>query len=430
MKKNALVLAGGGARGSYQIGVWQALRELGVPVHVVTGTSVGALNAALIAMGDFENALTLWKKINTTMILSVDLDESLSQKEKLKSMVTQFFTDYAKHGGVDSYPLKLLLDEYCKEADVRGGEIDCGMVAFDKKSLKPLEIFVSDMPDGMMNEYLLASSSLYPAIKSCEIDGVQYIDGGYCDNLPVKLAMQKDVDFVIAVDLEAIGIIRKSSLAEAKEILIIKSYWDLGPLLLFDNKTIVKNIRLGYLDAMKAFGAFEGQAYTFIKGDFKDYIKSNKNEIAAANEMIGISFEKTAIKTTHAIFHMNISNYLKRKYGKDFDMRYSSFLMTCAEVAAEILEIDPQIIYGFPTFCDTVFTALQNQITTSEKPIEIEAFAKMKKSLSLLDKKNRMIELGVMFKKSIATGKKMDLTALSLIMPDEVLGAYFIMLLP
>ena len=50
--KRALVLCGGGSRGSYEIGVWQALDELGVRLDGVYGTSIGALNAALVARGD------------------------------------------------------------------------------------------------------------------------------------------------------------------------------------------------------------------------------------------------------------------------------------------------------------------------------------------------------------------------------------------
>ena len=46
-----LVLEGGGARGSYQIGVYKALLEMNIPIKAVTGTSVGALNGALIAQG-------------------------------------------------------------------------------------------------------------------------------------------------------------------------------------------------------------------------------------------------------------------------------------------------------------------------------------------------------------------------------------------
>ena len=45
--QRALVLAGGGAKGSYQVGVWQALQELGWTPDIITGASVGALNGCL-----------------------------------------------------------------------------------------------------------------------------------------------------------------------------------------------------------------------------------------------------------------------------------------------------------------------------------------------------------------------------------------------
>ena len=42
----AVVLSGGGSKGAYEIGVWKALRKLHISYDIVTGTSVGALNAA------------------------------------------------------------------------------------------------------------------------------------------------------------------------------------------------------------------------------------------------------------------------------------------------------------------------------------------------------------------------------------------------
>ena len=51
MGKLAIVLAGGGSRGAYQIGVWKALREMGIEYHIVTGASVGALNGAMMVQG-------------------------------------------------------------------------------------------------------------------------------------------------------------------------------------------------------------------------------------------------------------------------------------------------------------------------------------------------------------------------------------------
>ena len=47
MSKTALVLGGGGSRGAYELGVWKALRELGVKIDIVTGTSIGAVKMCI-----------------------------------------------------------------------------------------------------------------------------------------------------------------------------------------------------------------------------------------------------------------------------------------------------------------------------------------------------------------------------------------------
>mgnify|MGYP000801348061 CR=1 FL=1 len=52
----ALVLAGGGARGSYQVGVWRALMELDWHPQIITGTSVGSLNGAMFVLDQYETA--------------------------------------------------------------------------------------------------------------------------------------------------------------------------------------------------------------------------------------------------------------------------------------------------------------------------------------------------------------------------------------
>ena len=49
--KRALVFSGGGSRGAYEIGAWQAMEELGIRFHAVYGTSIGAINAGLAAQG-------------------------------------------------------------------------------------------------------------------------------------------------------------------------------------------------------------------------------------------------------------------------------------------------------------------------------------------------------------------------------------------
>lgn len=74
-KEYGLVLDGGGARGAYQIGAWKALAEAGVKIKAVAGTSVGALNGALICMGDVELAESIWRDMTFSTVMDVDDQE-------------------------------------------------------------------------------------------------------------------------------------------------------------------------------------------------------------------------------------------------------------------------------------------------------------------------------------------------------------------
>ena len=76
--KRALVLCGGGSRGAYEIGAWRALTELGVRFQGVYGTSIGALNAALVARGDVEAASQLWQNIRLSQIMTVEDEDDFA----------------------------------------------------------------------------------------------------------------------------------------------------------------------------------------------------------------------------------------------------------------------------------------------------------------------------------------------------------------
>ena len=71
-KEYAIALEGGGAKGAYEIGVWQAFEEVGVKYCAVSGSSVGALNGALMAMRDLDKAVHLWENLTFSQIIDVD----------------------------------------------------------------------------------------------------------------------------------------------------------------------------------------------------------------------------------------------------------------------------------------------------------------------------------------------------------------------
>ena len=55
-----LVLCGGGSKGSYEMGAWTALKELNEEFDIVTGTSIGCLNAAMFASHAYDRCKELW----------------------------------------------------------------------------------------------------------------------------------------------------------------------------------------------------------------------------------------------------------------------------------------------------------------------------------------------------------------------------------
>ncbi|MEG1584374.1 MAG: hypothetical protein RR361_04925, partial [Anaerovorax sp.] len=96
----------------------------------------------------------------------------------------------------------------------------------------------------------------------------KYVDGGYADNVPVAMAVAQGATKIIAVDLHAIGIDKKSDLAPHIQFIQIGSNWDLGNFMIFDRRNSARIIRLGYLDTLKAFDQYDGNYHTFVKGEF------------------------------------------------------------------------------------------------------------------------------------------------------------------
>ena len=134
----AIALEGGGAKGAYQIGVWKALDEAGIKFNAVSGTSVGALNGALMCMGDLEKAIALWCDIRLSDIINMDEeanavfiivpDERFTRHRFVTLFITQMYKELVekanlnlrrKEEGIDTAILKrntyFVLDVYTEK---------------------------------------------------------------------------------------------------------------------------------------------------------------------------------------------------------------------------------------------------------------------------------------------------------------------------
>ena len=249
----ALVLAGGGARGSYQVGVWRALTELGWRPQIITGTSVGSLNGAMFALDLYETARDMWLTIR-----SQDVMELPEEHANLSELHT-FLRDAVRAGGMDVTPLEEIVERVLDEDKLRASPIRFGLVTVEQKGLKARELPLEEIPQGKVKDYLLASAACFPALRARQIDGVKFLDGGYSDNMPTGLAKTMGADELVCVDLEGVGITRPNR--TGLPTTLIKSYWELGDILHFDPDTAQRNIELGYYDTLRAFGRLRGCAY-------------------------------------------------------------------------------------------------------------------------------------------------------------------------
>lgn len=258
--KVAIVLGGGGSKGAYHIGAWRALKKLGIDYHIITGTSIGALNGALMVQGDYKAALKLWQQIDIDKIVlnGLNLRTDLNYYMQNSAKLLPFLKSYKAHKGMDIAPLKALLDSALNKKFF-SSSLDYGLVSVKVPSFTPMLMPKSKLNMANLSQWIIASASCFPAFPVCEINNESYIDGGYYDNLPIDFAFKLGAKRVIAIALNP----ESHIFSNHPLVLTIQPLSTLGGMLDFDSTSIAVNLELGYLDTLKAFGRLWGRAFSF-----------------------------------------------------------------------------------------------------------------------------------------------------------------------
>ena len=255
-REYGLVLEGGGAKGSFQIGAWRALREAGIKIKGVSGVSVGALNGALICMDDPEKAEDIWHNINYSAVMDFNMNTGsiLETAEEIKKLI--------KDRGVDITPLKKLLHETVDEEKIRNSHCELFATTFSVSDMKLLNIDVKSASEGKMEEILLASA-FFPVFKTEKLSGKLYTDGGGFNNVPLDVLFDRGYQDVIVVRIYGPGYDRekKVKIPEGTNIYHIAPREELGGVLEFDKKRSRKNMALGYLEASRLLYGLDGRRY-------------------------------------------------------------------------------------------------------------------------------------------------------------------------
>lgn len=271
--KRAIALCGGGTKGAYELGVWQALRELDIDYQIVTGTSIGSINGAMMVCGDYNNAKKLWESIEMEQIMEdgINLSNTMEGMYNQRDALRPFLKKYVKNHGADVSPFASFIAELIDEEKVRNSDVDFGLVTVQVSPLKPLELCLKDIPRGMLQEYIMCSSAIFPLFPMHRIGNKTYVDGCYYDNLPIELALKMGADEVIAVDLNVNP--SHPEFLNKSFVTYIYPGRSLGTMMNFEREVLDANILAGYQDAMKAFGKMAGFVYSFEKDSLKKYRK-------------------------------------------------------------------------------------------------------------------------------------------------------------
>lgn len=270
-KEFGLVLAGGGMRGAYQVGVWKALKEMNIKVKAVVGASIGAINGALMVQDDLEKMEELYNNIKLENIMN--LNRKINTEKNIFDIVNivNIAADFTEQKGIDNTPLREVIDKYIDEEKVYNSEIDFGLITYSVQNKKSLELFKSQIPKEKLKDYLMASSC-FPIFKPQAINGEEYYDGGFYDNVPINMLIEQGYENIIVADIYGPGLSKKM-LPNDAYVKIISPRENLGGMFEFNREKIQTNIKLGYLDTLKSFNKLQGHIYYFRAEEFSKMLE-------------------------------------------------------------------------------------------------------------------------------------------------------------
>ena len=173
----AFVLGGGGLRGSAEVGMVKALAEAGIDPDLVVGTSIGAINGAIIASGPLPDMAArlegMWNELTSAGVLH----------EGLVSRVANFVR-HRTHMHSNASMRKLVLDWLpVRTFEELAVPFQCSAACVETSSEWWFET-------GPLIDAILSSCAVPGLLPPVEVDGRHYIDGGVVNSIPISRALE------------------------------------------------------------------------------------------------------------------------------------------------------------------------------------------------------------------------------------------------
>ncbi len=356
-KEYGLVLEGGGAKGSYQIGAWKALREAGISIKGIAGASVGALNGAMICMDKLDKAEYIWENISYSKVMDIDdgIVETVRRGD-LKAVDMKLLAEEAKKvlkgKGFDITPLRQLIEEAIDEEKIRSSDRELYITAYSLTDRQLLTVDAKEVPDGEIGDMLMASAYL-PVFKNEELGGKRYLDGGGWNNVPVNILLEHGYQDIIIIRIYGLGFDSEkvTEIPEGTRVYHIAPRQNLGGILLFDRKQARKNMKLGYYDAKRLLYGLEGRWYYLDAPESEAYyfermmseLEFWKNLIPL-KELVGQELAEESLKG-YRYYTELVFPKLAKAWKMKNDWNYKDFYMTLLENGARSRRISRFRVY-------------------------------------------------------------------------------------
>lgn len=171
----ALVLGGGGSRGIAHIGVLEVLKEAGVPIDLIVGTSMGAIVGAMYAAGhDSQTMAERMERLSGLNLLNINVFSQRARQQRVREELNQGLRGLSFH------------------------DLSIPLVATAVDMVSGAEVILSE---GNLVQALLASSAVPGVFPPVKINGMELADGGVIDSVATHVAFQFNPQIVLAVDV-------------------------------------------------------------------------------------------------------------------------------------------------------------------------------------------------------------------------------------
>ena len=356
-KEYGIVLEGGGAKGAYQVGAWAALLEAGIKIKGIAGTSVGALNGALMCMDDLREAEKLWDNISWSQVM--DIDDTLIEQWKARDFSSLSLHELLAEGkrilkdrGLDITPLKQLIERTIDEDKIFQSDKEFFVSTISLSDRKPLIVNMKEVAEGEMKDMLLASAYL-PGFKRERLGGKLYADGGGANNVPVDVLADRGYKDIIVIRIYGLGYDTEKSFVIPEDVSLyhIAPRQNLGGILEFDKKKTRRNRKLGYQDGKRLLYGLAGKRYYIDASGSEAYYfdkMMSEAELLKGYLMRGILQEELEEPFGYRKYTEVIFPRLAQEFGLEKDWDYRDLYVSVLEHLAGKLRISRMRVYSVP----------------------------------------------------------------------------------